>query len=73
MRVFFSGFRSGVGEVCVVLGYDAASLGNWFPTVRHNEVFPFLKGENIQEECALDILETSETKYPMKSLHIPLK
>jgi hypothetical protein len=26
-------FSSGVAEVSVLLGYDAASLGNWFPYV----------------------------------------
>jgi hypothetical protein len=37
----FSGFYSGIADDSFILGYDAASLGNRFPTFRYNVMASF--------------------------------
>jgi hypothetical protein len=40
-----SGFRREVDDNCALLGYYAASSGNFLPTFRNNLSFPVFKGQ----------------------------
>jgi hypothetical protein len=45
-----SGFRREVDENCVLLGYNAASSGNFLPTFRDNLSVPYSRIKNLKME-----------------------
>jgi hypothetical protein len=51
-----SGFRRDADEICALLGYKAASRGNFLPTFRDNVSVPSSRVKNSKTPRFLDIL-----------------